>query len=156
VIDLYNKYRIRLFDFSIVLSLLFHFVLDTVNGEYEGIVFFDGTIEEALNDAHDNNKLVLIDAYANWCIQCIRMEKKVFSSGDAGKFYNEYFISLKIDMEKGKGKDIAKKYDINAYPTLIILKPDGSLHGKHVGYMDRRSFIEFGAKNFKKWQGHSF
>ena len=142
--------------FFLVVSLYFHLVINFMISENNGIVFFNGTIEQALDQARDNNKLVFIDAYAAWCAQCKLMERKVFSSVDVGEFYNEHFINLKIDMEKGIGKDLAKIYDIKAYPALIILKPNGSALGKYAGYMDQKSLIEFGTKNLEEWQGRSF
>jgi hypothetical protein len=37
------------------------------------------------------------------------------------------FINLKIDMEKGEGLELRKKYAVSAYPTLFILDSNGDV-----------------------------
>ncbi|MCZ8214809.1 MAG: hypothetical protein O9262_01145, partial [Cyclobacteriaceae bacterium] len=40
---------------------------------------------------------------------------------------NAAFINLKYDAEKGEGIEVAKKYHINSYPTLLIVDKDGNI-----------------------------
>ena len=40
---------------------------------------------------------------------------------EVGNYFNTRFINAKMDMEKGEGKEVAKKYKINAFPTLLFL-----------------------------------
>ena len=39
---------------------------------------------------------------------------------------NKSFINLKYDAEKGEGIKIAEKYNVRAYPTLLIIDSDGN------------------------------
>lgn len=36
-------------------------------------------------------------------------------------YFDKYFVCFKIDAEKGEGVEFAKKYDVHAYPTFLML-----------------------------------
>lgn len=108
----------------------------------EGVVFSNLTLEEALQKAKTENKLVFMDCYTSWCGPCKRMAEKEFPKKEAGDFFNSRFVNVKYDMEKGNGVDIAQKYGIKAYPTFIILRPDGTVQHRLVGSDDITDFIK--------------
>ena len=33
---------------------------------------------------------------------------------------NTRFVNVKLDMEKGEGRELAKKYQVKVYPTFLI------------------------------------
>ncbi|WP_455261180.1 thioredoxin family protein, partial [Prevotella jejuni] len=67
-----------------------------------GIKFFKGTFNEALVKAKQENKILFVDFYAVWCVPCKKMAKTVFTQEEVGKYFNEHFISLQLDAEKGE------------------------------------------------------
>ena len=107
-----------------------------------GIAFFEGTWEEALAKAKTEKKLIFLDAYASWCGPCKAMKKKTFSDQKVGELFNKYFISVAIDMERGQGPALANKFQVDSYPTLIFLQPDGKFLKKAVGYHSPDEFLE--------------
>ena len=40
--------------------------------------FFEGSFEEALEEAKIQDKLIFVDAFTTWCGPCKRMKKNVF------------------------------------------------------------------------------
>ena len=64
----------------------------TTDEETDGIQFFTGTWDEALEKAKEENKLIFLDAYASWCGPCKRMSKSVFTDEKVGEFFNANFI----------------------------------------------------------------
>ena len=46
---------------------------------------------------------------------------------------NEAFVSTKFDAEKGEGIELAKKYAVKGYPTMLILDAEGKELGRLVG-----------------------
>ncbi len=71
------------------------------------------------------------------------MDKEVFNqNAEAAAFYNENYIVAKFDAEKGQGIEVAMKFHIRAYPTVIVLNSDMQLVTKIVGYGGARNFIE--------------
>lgn len=95
--------------------------------------FQELTLDKALEQAAAENKLVFVDCYTVWCGPCKMMAEKILPLKEVGEFMNDHFVCLKIDMEKGEGVKIARKYKITAYPTFLILKTDGSLQHRIVG-----------------------
>ena len=91
------------------------------------INFREGSFAEALEAAKSENKLVYIDCYTSWCGPCKMMSSKVFPDKQAGDFFNPRFISLKIDMDKDEGKELAQKWNIRVFPTYLILDPQGEI-----------------------------
>ncbi len=111
-----------------------------------GIEFFKGSFEEALAESKASGKPVFVDAYTAWCGPCKIMAKKVFTNEDVGDFYNENFVNLKIDMEKGEGPTFAQKYQVRSYPTMLYIASDGSVIHKIVGARQALPLIEEGKK----------
>lgn len=93
----------------------------------QGIEFFNGTFAEAQAAAKKEGKIIFMDAFAEWCGPCKRMARDVFPTKEAGDFFNENFINVKMDMEKGEGRDLAKIYNVGSYPTLLFLDYAGGV-----------------------------
>ena len=99
----------------------------------EGVNFEDLTFDEALAKAKAENKFVFVDCYTSWCGPCKYMAQAVFPQESMGDFFNPRFVSVKFDMERGEGKELNEKFGVKAYPTFLILRPDGTLQHKIVG-----------------------
>jgi thiol-disulfide isomerase/thioredoxin len=111
------------------------------------IEFRDLTFAEGLAAAKEENKPVFIDCYTTWCGPCKWMSANIFTEESVANYYNENYICLKIDMEKGEGVDIAKKHSIRAYPTLLYLTGEGEKLLVSVGAnREPQSYIDNGER----------
>ena len=110
----------------------------------DGIHFEQSSFKEILAKAKKEKKLVFLDAMASWCGPCKMMDKNVFSQKSVGDYYNATFINAKIDMEKGEGLEIARKYEVRSYPTYLFIDGDGQLITRNLGYMPENTFLEVG------------
>ena len=107
----------------------------------QGVNFEHITFDEALAKAKAENKLVFMDCYTSWCGPCKYMTETIFPQEKAGEFFNPKFVCVKFDMEKGEGPELAKRFGVRAYPTFLILRPDGTVQHKIVGGGDLDKFI---------------
>lgn len=109
----------------------------------QGIKFEDTNFSAILAKAKKENKLVFIDAYASWCGPCKLMVKNVFPQKAVGDYYNSHFVNAKIDMEKGEGVELAKKYNVKAFPTYLFVDGNGEVVHRTLGYVEENDFIQF-------------
>ncbi len=125
-------------------NLLILVFLTGFNVQAQGIEFFHGSFEEALEKAKEEDKIIFVDAYTTWCGPCKRMSKTVFTQKEVGEFYNENFVNLKIDMEKPDGRKFQVKYPVSAYPTLYFIDANGKTAMKVKGARQAKDFIDLG------------
>lgn len=125
---------------------LFTFILFTFWGAVtaQGIDFFGGTWEEAIAKAQQEEKLIFVDAYAVWCGPCKRMAHNVFTQESVGKYYNQHYINIKMDMEKAPGRAFGQLYPVSAFPTLFYLNEKGEVLKKVVGGRSVEDFLKLG------------
>ena len=123
---------------------IFFFLFSACFFAQDGIKVENDTFQNILNKAKKENKLVFMDAYASWCAPCKLLERNVFPVKEVGDYYNANFINSRFDMEKGEGRDIARKYGINSFPSLLFLNGNGEVVFKGLGYMEVSDFISMG------------
>lgn len=93
----------------------------------EGTNFEDLTFNEALAKSKQTGKRLFIDCYTKTCGPCKYMVNFIFPLKECGDYFNSNYICIMKDMQEGEGIDIAKKYQVQVYPTYLILNHDGSL-----------------------------
>lgn len=99
------------------------------------------TFDEALTAAKKENKLVFIDFFTTWCGPCKKMSKEVFPQVEVGDYMNATFIPMKLDAE-AEGKDLARIYEVKAYPTYVIVNAKGEKVASFSGAMDAGKFLD--------------
>lgn len=109
----------------------------------QGIPFEQGNYQAALAKAQQTGKLLFVDAYAKWCGPCKWMAANGFQDAEVGNFFKEHFISYQYDMEAGGGPLFAQIYSVESYPTLFLLKGDGSVVAQQSGALDAAGLLKF-------------
>ncbi|MEI3422323.1 MAG: thioredoxin family protein [Butyricimonas faecihominis] len=75
----------------------------------QGIEFFKGDYNAALEKAKQEGKMLFVDFYADWCGPCKRLAKDVFTLEAVGKYFNEKFVSIQIDAENPANRQVVKQ-----------------------------------------------
>ena len=125
----------------------YHYRYDDYNpeGKRQGIQFIVGDWNKALTESKKQNKPIFMDAYTSWCGYCKQLKRETFPNKEAGEFFNQHFINVAIDMEKGDGPALSKKYGVDSYPTLIILDSNGNVITKDTrGFISPSELLDFG------------
>ncbi len=92
------------------------------------IIFEKGSsLSSVIKKAKKENKPIFIEFYTDWCFPCKMMEDYVFTDVTVANFFNENYISLKVDGEKGEGPSLIKKFKVTGYPTLLYLNAKGEV-----------------------------
>ncbi len=124
--------------------LLFIFLISATNLVGQGIDFFHGTWDEAMEKAKAEEKLIFVDAFAQWCGPCKRMAKTTFKEDKVGDFFNKNFINLKMDMEANENVKFRQQYPVSAFPTLFFIDGDGNIVTKNKGAQKADGLIKMG------------
>jgi thioredoxin-related protein len=135
------------------LCLLFAFVTSYAQ-EQSAINWASGlTWQQVKEKAKKENKYIFIDAFATWCGPCKKMDKEIYPNDTIGSYFNEKFISIKVQMDQTEkdnafvkswyedAEAINKQYRVQGYPTLIFLSPEGTLINQVLGYQSVNDLI---------------
>ncbi len=100
--------------------------------------------DNALAKAKQDQKPVLVDFYADWCVACIDMERHVFTDAEVIDALKE-FVLLRIDVTKNNDFDEAMmhRYDVIAPPTFLFFGSDGleNRPARIIGEMNADHFL---------------
>jgi thioredoxin 1 len=111
-----------------------------------GVQFFQGTWKQALAKAKAENKHIFLDTYASWCGPCRIMQARTFPDKKLGEYFNQKFVSVKIDVERGEGPQLADKYGIQALPTLLFLDGTGKVVRREEGLHEAGELLALGKR----------
>jgi len=98
----------------------------------------------ALDQAKSQQKLVLLDfTGSDWCGYCKLLDKEVFTEQSFKDFADKNYIEVTVDFPQEKqlpddlqkqNNDLKDKFNIEGFPTLIVLSADGKELGRQTGY----------------------
>jgi len=102
--------------------------------------WFKGDLEAAQGEAGRRDTVVMIEFYADWCNWCRRLEADTFAV-PAIRRELEHIVSMRRDAEKD-GADLAARFGVDSYPTMIFLDPAGNEMDRIIGYLPPDPFLE--------------
>ncbi len=92
-----------------------------------------------IDKAIAQRKLVVLDFYADWCIDCKALDKKVFSKPLVIEAA-ENVVGIKINTDKHP--DVAKRFGVKGPPTIVFIGRDGKVR-KDLSFVGKKSLDEF-------------
>lgn len=102
--------------------------------------FSNLSFEAASKQAAQTGKIVLVDFYTTWCGPCKLLDKTTWTDAAVIQLLEQKTVALRIDAEKEAA--LSKRYKIEAYPSVLLIKPDGTEIDRLVGYKEPKAFIE--------------
>lgn len=121
-------------------------MIHQLQNKTKGINFEEMTLSEAMDKAKQEGKVIFVDCYTTWCGPCRKMAATTFVNAKVTEEFNNRFVNLKIDMEKGEGPELMKRFEITAFPTLLFLNSNGEILEKNVGGLNPDGLLEFASK----------
>jgi thioredoxin-related protein len=102
-------------------------------------------LSTALTRARSENKMVLLDfTGSDWCGWCIKFDKDVLSTDKFAGYAKSKLVLVTLDFPSHKKQDAAlkqanqelkKRFDVNGFPTFVLLNSAGKELGRQVGYL---------------------
>lgn len=127
--------------FSFTILLLSSF-LWTPSPKENGIEFQDISFDQAIAQAKKEHKYIFMNVYAVWCAPCTELKKTTFKSDKVGTAFNNSFVNISIDAEKGEGIELAKRYKVTAHPLMLVINPEGEIQKRILGYVREDKLIK--------------
>jgi len=92
----------------------------------------------------DDRRVFLFFTGSDWCSWCKRLNREILSTPEFAKFAGEKLVLVELDFPnaksqpkavKGQNAQLAKRYKIEGYPTVIVLDSAGEKVGE-LGYQE--------------------
>jgi thiol:disulfide interchange protein len=121
------------------LVFLFLVTLAPVCGASE-IQWFTDT-KAAIAESERTGKPIFVDAYADWCSWCVKLDEDVYTDARFIEFMKQ-FVPLKLDVDdEADGTQFAEDYAVSALPTLMIINSKGHVVHSVEGYLPAEELI---------------
>lgn len=101
--------------------------------------WFNGDLKSAQAEADKRATVVMIEFYTEWCNWCRRLDADTFSV-PAVRRELEQIVSMRMDAEKD-GIELADRFGVDSYPTMIFLDPAGNEMDRILGYLPPEKFL---------------
>jgi thioredoxin-related protein len=114
----------------------------SASAEVSWLTDFDAAKAKAKSD----HKLVLLEfTGSDWCGYCKRMQAEIFSKPQFQDYAAKNLVLVELDFPRAKPQSdevrrqnmkLASEYEIEGFPTLIVLSPEGKRVGNFFGYIE--------------------
>jgi thioredoxin-related protein/tetratricopeptide (TPR) repeat protein len=101
--------------------------------------WFKGGVEDAQAEAAARDTVVMIEFYTDWCNWCRRLESDTFSAPEVRREMAR-FVSVRRNAEK-EGAALADRFEVDSYPTMVFLDPEGHEMDRILGYLPPDTFV---------------
>jgi thioredoxin-related protein len=100
-------------------------------------------LPKALAKAKAENKKVLLDfTGSDWCGWCIKFNKEVLSKPEFIEYAAKNLVLVEVDSPKKQlpanlkkaNESLKSKYNVNGFPTFVVLNSQGKEVGRQEGY----------------------
>lgn len=118
-----------------------HLAVDRQAARSGRTVAFSHDFEEAEALARQEGKALFIDFETTWCGPCKTMDEWVYTADDVVDA-SQLVVAVKVDGDERL--DLKERFAVKAFPTMILLSPEGEEIKRASGYVnvvDMRGFL---------------
>lgn len=121
--------------------------------------FISLSIQEGIQRAAREQKLLLVHFSASWCMLCQWMEKNTFSDPTVQKYLQQYYLPIEVDVDLPGGYADKEHHQVSTLPTLLLFTATGDLLERIEGIKYPSALLIYLEKNNlpeNKWARSSY
>ncbi|MCC6409333.1 MAG: thioredoxin family protein [Planctomycetes bacterium] len=96
-------------------------------------------LSDALARASREQRVVLVDYFTTWCAPCKRMDETTWKDPRVQAWLDTRGVLVRLDAERET--ELATRHGIDAYPTVLVLRADGTVVDRLVGFRDAKTLL---------------
>ncbi len=108
-------------------------------------------LDREVQAARAQNKTVMVDFYADWCISCKEMEKFTFSNAEVQRVLaNSVLLQADVTANDDADKNLLKRFGLIGPPSILFFAADGQERPAYrlVGFIKPKEFSSHAARAF--------
>ncbi len=103
-------------------------------------------LESELQRARASAKPVLLDYYADWCVDCVRMERATFQHAEVNRVLRDNFVTLQVDVtdpHDDSSKALKQRFGVFGPPAMLFFDAAGNERTdlRRYGFMEAGAFL---------------
>jgi thioredoxin-related protein len=126
--------------FVFIFFLFFILLSGSAWKQAASILFCTESFRDAVYKAREHDQLIFIYVGSENCDICERL-KRVFTNQQVADYYNEHFVSIKIDPENVRNNVRLTNWGVNKVPTMIFMDKRKKIVYKTDGYKQAHEML---------------
>lgn len=127
---------------NIIIIMISLFIIISCKDSYAAIKW-EKNLATAMKKAKSKNIPIMIDIYTDWCSWCKELDKNTYANEKVIETAKK-IVSVKLNPETSEeGEEIAKKYGVKGYPTILFINADGFVLENVGGYVEGEKFVPY-------------
>lgn len=118
----FSKIKMAVGTIAVIAGVIF-----IMNIQKEGVQWQEYD-ESLLEEAQTENRPVVLDFYADWCIPCLELDRITFTDFRVVEATGE-MTRLKVDLtrfDSPESEELRRQYNVSGVPTIVFLDENGS------------------------------
>ena len=97
-------------------------------------------IRNAVNQAAQQKRPILVQVSARWCPQCIRMKEETYTNRKLTSLISERFVAISVDADQQR--DFIEQMGIQSLPTTLIVASDLQVLNRLEGFQSADQLLQ--------------
>ena len=127
---------------NLIIIMISLFMIISCENSYAEIKW-EKNLATAIKKAKSRNLPIMIDIYTDWCSWCEELDKNTYANKEVIETAKK-MVSVKLNPETSEeGEEIARKYGVQGYPTILFINADGFVLENVGGYVEGEKFVPY-------------